>query len=281
MKILYNQTETDILLNTFGISNCYFKHLTISEDSGNITPKKHHHTGFEIHIIFDGFQEYEINGTLFYVEAGNLFLIPPLLEHRILSTAQHTAKYSLTFEYSWEALSPLSLPSLEQGVIKSISNRMSELIEHISLEYTEKKQTSGLLISNSVFELLILIFRELGLKEDTVPTRESSENSRLCLAKQYISDNIEAALTVSDVANYCHISTKQLTRIFQKEESTTPLAYIQNQRIIRMEKLLCQKELSLKTISEQMNFTNEYYFNTFFTKHAGMTPGAYRKMLGQ
>ena len=281
MKILYSQSEADILLNNFGFSNCYFKHLTLSEDSSNVTSKKHHHTGFEMHIILEGFQEYESNENVFHIEAGNIFLIPPLLEHRILSTAQNTTKYSLTFESSQEALTPLLLPYLEQCIIKTFSKRISEVMEHISQEYAEKKQTSGLLISNAVFELLVLIFREIGLKEDTEPAKEHSENSRLSLAKQYISDNIEAALTVSDVANYCHISTKQLTRIFQTEEKITPLSYIQNQRIIRIEKFLHQKELNLKTISERMNFTNEYYFNTFFTKHAGMTPGAYRKMLGQ
>jgi AraC-like DNA-binding protein len=44
-----------------------------------------------------------------------------------------------------------------------------------------------------------------------------------------------------------------------------------------IEKLLSDPSLSLRQISEKMEFNNEYHFNSFFKKYAGMTPGAYRK----
>ena len=43
-------------------------------------------------------------------------------------------------------------------------------------------------------------------------------------------------------------------------------------------KMLADRSLSLKRISDIMNFNNEYYFNAFFKKWAGMPPGEYRKM---
>ena len=278
MRILYKQPENDILLNSLGVKNCYFKHLIADEDAGVITKKTHHHTGFEVHIILVGCQEYESGASLFHAENGTFLLIPPLLEHRIVSTAPRTEKYSLTFEYTPVLTASLPLLTAGQCISGTLSCRMTETIRHITEEYALKKQNSALLISNAVFEILVLFFRSLGLKEETARTDASDEDFRITLAKQYIQDNVKAALSVSDVANYCHISTKQLTRIFLKEENTTPLKYIQNQRVTHIEMLLAQNTLTLKEISEQMNFTNEYYFNTFFSKHAGMTPGAYRKM---
>ena len=40
-------------------------------------------------------------------------------------------------------------------------------------------------------------------------------------------------------------------------------------------------ELTLKEISEAMNFKNEYYFNTFFKRCIGLAPGAYSKMVNK
>ena len=312
MKIIYKQPKTKSLLHELGVQNCYFKHLTVAEDANHITKKEHHHTGFEIHMIMEGYQEYECGNMPFHVEEGTFFLIPPLLGHRFAATAPHTSKYSLTFECTPELAASLSLldqspyarselsqstrrntflntgadtsqsisNSVPQCIQGPLSQRMTEIIRHIAEEYAGKKQTSGLLISNAVLELVVLFLRTLGLKEETAQTGDSEEDFRLTLAKQYIQDNIKAALSVSDVAHYCHISTKQLTRIFQKSENITPLKYIQNQRVACIEMLLGQNDLTLKEISEVMNFTNEYYFNTFFRNHAGMTPGAYRKMFG-
>jgi AraC-like DNA-binding protein len=101
------------------------------------------------------------------------------------------------------------------------------------------------------------------------------------LAKQYIEDNISHAPDVREVADYCGISTKQLTRLFKKFEDTSPGEYIIGKRVKHIEKLLADPSLSLKQISIIMNFENEYYFNTFFKKHSGMPPGEYRKMLGK
>ena len=278
MKILYKQQDNDLLLHPLGVRNCYLKHLITNEDVAGITPKPHHHKGFEIHIIQDGFQEYQCESNLFRVEKDSFLLLPPAIEHRVISTDPRTTKYSLTFECIPQLQSSLSSLQLDQGMEGQLSPRLAEIIRHISEEYHHKKQNSALLIRNAVFEILILFFRHLGLKEEPAQAISSEEDFRLTLAKQYIHDNIKAALSVSDVADYCHISTKQLTRIFETKEHTTPARYIQKKRISYIEMLLAQTQLTLKEISDLMSFTNEYYFNTFFRKHAGMTPGAYRKM---
>ena len=64
MKILYKQPEQDLQssLSRFGVQNCYFKKLMLVRDHKSVTKKTPRHTGFEIHIITDGFQEYEVNG---------------------------------------------------------------------------------------------------------------------------------------------------------------------------------------------------------------------------
>ena len=42
--------------------------------------------------------------------------------------------------------------------------------------------------------------------------------------------------------------------------------------------MVAKSELTFKQISEAMGFASESYFNAFFKKHVGITPGAYKKM---
>jgi AraC-like DNA-binding protein len=117
----------------------------------------------------------------------------------------------------------------------------------------------------------------LGLKENKSNVNQD-ENHIISMAKQYIEDNIDANPSVSDISKYCHLGIKQLTRIFTRYENTSPGKYIISRRIARIETFLTKQTISIKDISDIMNFNNEYYFNSFFKKYSGMPPGEYRKM---
>ena len=55
---------------------------------------------------------------------------------------------------------------------------------------------------------------------------------------------------VTDIAEYCHLSEKQLTRLFVQHEEMTPQKYIQRQRIRHIEKLLSDPAYSLRQMSD-------------------------------
>ena len=206
MKIIYKQPYGSIF--PCGIHNCCLKELHPERDKRIITKKVHRHSEFEIHIITEGLQIYEIAGK----------------------------------------------------------------------EYTVKKETY--IAGNSIFENIIIILRAAGFCEEYKPADDCG-NAVCELAKQFIRDNIELSPTVYDTAEYCHMSAKQLTRIFVEFEGKTPGEYIKTQRIEKIKLLLNEGEFSLKEISEKTGFANEYYFNCFFKKYEGIPPGKYRKMVGK
>ena len=274
MKILYRQPEQDenTSLSHFGIQNCYFKKLSIERDQNSITKKAHHHSGFEVHIITSGYQEYEVSGTVYMLERGSFLMIYPNVPHTVIRSAPHMQKYSITFTRQTDAHLNCFFGKL--------SERMSANLSFIHNEGLLRKEISSTLIENNILETLVSFFRLSGVKESNEISKQD-ENVMVSLAKQYIDDNIEMAPSVTDVSEYCYLSAKQLTRIFYKFEGLSPGEYIINSRIARIEQLLASHSFSLKQISEIMNFNNEYYFNAFFKKHSGMPPGAYRKMLGK
>ncbi len=276
MKILYRQIPDDTTLAEYGISELCFKKLSLQSDRAVISGKAHRHSEFEIHLITNGAQYYEIEGGAVCVDAGNLLLIAPNVQHRAISFDENTEKYALTFQYS--SCAPFfDIPSSFSSVLRTIPSESKEGLLFSERELQHKTKLSQRLTENRLFEILTSIFRSVGFKENTETIQSLPVHAVLSLAIRYIEDNIECAPTVYEVANYCHLSERQLARIFLRHEAKTPFEFIRSRRIERAKELLKDTTLSLFEISERMGFPSEYYFNQFFKSGYGMPPGAYRK----
>lgn len=284
MKIIYKQRadiQPSSSFRRLGIKNCYLKELDSEKDVEKIIAKPHHHTMYEIHMVFRGKQVYEIGGKQYKVHENEFIIISPLCKHQSIDLSDRTLKYSFTFSVD---------KTVEGGWIEgfdaafyfgSLPNAVMENIAYIVAEKEKQKLFSSLLIENRALESILLLFRASGLHESPAEKAVSDQDDRLAVAKQYINDNIELKLSVADIAAYCHLSQKQITRLFLKYDGISPSQYINKNRIAAIEKLIVENELTLKEISEKMNFNNEYYFNTYFKKYCGMSPGAYKKMHAQ
>ena len=267
MKIYYKETENSYLKN-FGIRNCYFKGLEAKNDFKNITEKPHLHTGYEIHLILKGVQHYIVGETEYKISSGEFLIIPPNTVHSVKKT-DDINKISITFN--------IEIKNSLQTLNEKIPERINQNIKFILSEAEIKKDSSLYLIENSVYEIIVLLLRKAGRKE-TDAQEKYDNNTFLKLAKSYIKDNIEAMPDVYSVAQYCHLSERQLNRIFNKFEDITVAEYIRKKQTEHIEKLFCETDLSIKEISDRMNFSSEYYFNYFFKKNSGMTPGEYKRM---
>ena len=222
--------------------------------------------------MMEGSQEYQIAASRYTLEEGHFLLIYPNVPHRVLSSSAQAQKYSLIFQK--ETVPPVPC------FFGTVSPRIRDDLAFIAAEKALRREISGMLIENSILEILVSIFRLTGIAENPLPP-EQDNNAIVSLAKQYIADNIELAPTVGSVADYCHLSPKQLTRIFNTFEGISPGEYISCRRVHRTEQLLLDHTLTLKQISEQMGFGSEHYFNSFVHSHLGMPPGEYRKMHGK
>lgn len=273
MKILYKSTQSDNIFDTLEVQNCYFKHLRGKTDSRVTSRKIHHHTSFEIHFMYKGHQKYSVSDKDYDVSDGHILLIPPLTKHYIVDMQMYESKFSMTFTNGTK--SPFG--QIKDPIFCKVNDRIQENIYTILKESKTASAFSKQIIAHCIYEILVILLRTGGWKEIQATENPVGVDDRLLLAKNYIQDNIEFNIKVSDVSAYCYLGTKQLTRLFKIHENITPLDYIQKQKTKHIEALLTSGT-SLKTISERMNFSSEYHFNSFYKKYAGMSPGAYQKM---
>ena len=108
---------------------------------------------------------------------------------------------------------------------------------------------------------------------------ENVIDTRIITAKQYIDRNILKNISCEDVANECYISTRHLNRLFMEHEQLSIKQYINAKKTAEIKIMLKNPKLTIKEISDNFGFCNEYYFNTFFKKNTGITPGEYRKSI--
>ena len=281
MKILFKQKNESNAnassLKSAGITQCYLKAISY-KDRKNVVRASHHHTGYEIHIAISGEYTYQLEGEVIQLAAGELLLLRPFVKHFLIGESENAKKYALTFCISEDApyLSKEIFPPYEQS---KIPREIIECITAIENEGQSRAFLSDSVIENRILECIIRLARRFVNEPKKKEELYNETDTRVLLAKQYIKDNIRQAITTAEVADYCCISAKQLTRLFSAAGNLPVAEYIRQHRCTEIELLLAESELSLKEISEIMNFNNEYYFNSFFKKYSGLTPGAFRKSL--
>ncbi len=122
-----------------------------------------------------------------------------------------------------------------------------------------------------LLELVQKISEEMRRRDNE---REPSPAERI---KKYIDIQPDGFVTLDDLIAQFHFSKQYIIRIFRARYGITPGEYIINRRIAIAQSLLKKTNLSVKDISEQLNFCDATYFADFFRKRTGQTPLEFRK----
>lgn len=106
----------------------------------------------------------------------------------------------------------------------------------------------------------------------------NSKNDEIRKAISYIDTNLTTNLTLEDVANHVYLSQFYFSRLFKKEIGVSFITYLNQQRIEQAKVLLTQSNLSIKSISQNIGYSQTSYFCKIFKELVGMTPVNYRKI---
>ena len=83
--------------------------------------------------------------------------------------------------------------------------------------------------------------------------------------------------TVESLAARCHLSRAAFARLFAQQAHTGPLELLTTLRMELASRLLALGDQDTATIGEAVGYRSEAAFNRAFARHAGMTPGRYRR----
>ena len=92
-------------------------------------------------------------------------------------------------------------------------------------------------------------------------------------------NNIEAPLPLPAIAERCHLSLRQIERLFHKYRNVTPSQYYLSLRLTHAKQLLLNTNRSVIDISIATGFETQSYFTACYRKHFGLSPRNHRSQV--
>ena len=97
------------------------------------------------------------------------------------------------------------------------------------------------------------------------------------LMMQYVFTHYKEKITLTDIASSANISKSEALRSFHLALSTTPINYLIDYRLERVQKLLLTTDDTVTQIALTVGMDNISYFVRAFRKKYGTTPKKFRE----
>ncbi|MGJ7506361.1 GlxA family transcriptional regulator [Variovorax sp. GT1P44] len=126
---------------------------------------------------------------------------------------------------------------------------------------------------------LIVYIRRDGGQSQYSPYLAVGPKEETIVAKvlRYVTDHISEQLSIEQLADAVAVSRRTFSRIFAKDASMTPSAFVEQVRVDFSRKLLEETDLPLKTVAFRCGFHSANHMRVIFARRLDTTPREYRQ----
>jgi AraC-like DNA-binding protein len=256
----------------------------------------HRHDFVELAYIASGKGMHEIDGILSCVSCGDVFLINTGVPHRFISDDHHhlliynciflpvvlqrefsSGENFIQMAYNYLFRS-FSFPKQSKTYLKlsDNGNTIASILEEMYLERSEQQDGYRQMLKANLYRLLISLFRLL--RNDSHSTRDSTVYPKLVVenAMAYMHNHCERDIRCQELAEHTYVSSSYLARIFKQITGKTVISVLQDIRIEKACRLLCESDASIADIASLCGYADRKFFYSLFSRLVGVTPSAYR-----
>ena len=209
------------------------------------------------------------DGTYKTVEAGDVFYIPRKTDHYYFSNDEYGQWVKIYVNFGGDVFNDfikgfgLGDRYIYPGL--DISEEIRECISIVKSKSTATEIKCSAAIFNIVKKMYYRVYND---KNENVSDAD--------VLKKYIDKNYSGKADIKTLAALIGKSESQTIRIFKKNFKTTPHQYILEKKLIMAKILLKNSELPVKSVSQKLNFADEFYFSNTFKNRYGMSPNNYK-----
>ena len=290
------------IIDAAGSIPVVFKGIERSFEKGTKQVSPSRHTYHELTYMRSGKAEFEIDGRSVVLQKGGTVVIRPGKSHAIRVPSGHADMLVLYFGFEHPGKTSVAPQTIEQfmnfayGTDKQTDEDkgsepyilirgkcrqdIASLGERIMRENKQDSYGRELMMQLLAMELLVALARGLREEwEESLRVRHGKARELVRIARDYIADNHDRDISVSDAAGYVFLSQGYFTRAFREETGMSPMTFLMQIRVEHACKLLEQEDIKVSGVAAQVGFSSPQRFNAAFRKYIGMTPMAYRKQI--
>ncbi|MEE6450759.1 AraC family transcriptional regulator [Gottfriedia acidiceleris] len=251
----------------------------------------HWHKLVEIIYVQKGTLKIGVNDELLQLEEGEFYIINSGDIHYFLSSP-NSMRLVVQFDFTifddvqFLKKNNMELIELFNCIQKSsvlwnleIKQKMITYLKELESEYIDKKEGYELAIRARLYDILLLIYRDLPHTENNKLNYPNRKASLLKLEKifRYIEENYMNDLTLNDVANYIGFTNSYFAKFFKKYTGSTFCHFVNQYRITKAQWYLFNEDLPITEIAYNVGFINVKTFNRLFKNEVGLSPTQYKK----
>ncbi len=247
---------------------------------------EHYHSYCELFYLRSGTCTYNVNGTSYQLEAGDLFIVSPGDSHSTVyrgnTPCERVVIYCMlsSLPSFFEGMLPEMASRLHQSrkivFQKQFYSRVDSLMQRLEEENAATDHYSGLYMINLFMELCITIQRHGVMSYEAMPEQRNYSKD-ISSAVQYITRNFALPISLESTAAAINLSPTYLSRKFKKEVGITFKEYLNNVRMRQAAQMLVITDNSITAIATACGFNSSNYFKDSFKRTNGMSPREYRK----
>jgi len=148
------------------------------------------------------------------------------------------------------------------------------------LDESDSDTPSGRLFTDSLVQTLTL---HLLANYSNARTKELEQKGglsgyKLRRVKEFIDANLEADISLAELAAVADLSQFHFSRAFHKTVGMTPQRYLMRERIERAKELLANGHVPIVEVGLLTGFKNQSHFTTLFRKFTNFTPKTWRDL---
>lgn len=228
-----------------------------------------------IHYILSGEGLFFMDNKCHHLKAGDGFFIPPYTDNNYYPLSENPWVYRWIGINGFKAKELLNLCGFKDNNYifhYSKDNKLDNYFKNIYESCSDNKLYDALGYLYQSLSLLIQDTQELEY------TNSPPYQQYVSRALDYIKNNYQKNISVSDVSSYLNIDRSYFYKIFKLSMMTTPQQYIIEYKIEKSCSLLRKSSYSVNEICELVGFTSQSYFSRIFKKTLNMTPLEYKNM---
>ncbi|HEX2914148.1 MAG TPA: AraC family transcriptional regulator [Chloroflexia bacterium] len=243
---------------------------------------RHSHDYYVVAVVDRGLQSFSFATTKFVTPINGLILLNPGEMHTGEPVNELGFGYSAfypTVEHIRTTLQELpgsaAIPAF--AVPRADDMQMAGAVR--SLHAALRNNESSLEVESKFLWTLVELIRRFG---DRKPAEQKIGYEHLAVKKmrRYIEENYARAISLSELAEYVHLSRYYLLHLFRNETGMPPHTYLETVRVQQAQRLLAKGQ-PLPDVAYQVGFGSQSHFTHRFKKIIGITPGEYAKQLKQ